>query len=245
MMKTALLRPAAVACAWLLISAEALGFTLSWNSQFSVEHEVQGRKTLNDLAGSWQSLSFETLPAQPVNIVALSGRAALTHGGRSQLGTIALSPLLPLAEWPSVLSHELAHQLWLSHCGSTQKQDEIIHEAFALWISNDSHRLMAANKYFPFISQAREKLLRLKGRPLESENHRAGQMALARLLTIGDSKAQWDQFFKKLVPSCRSAEKLRADFWQLIAQVDYQQKIGRIHYLLQDGLSGVTLSEHL
>lgn len=239
-----MLRLPVAVCAWLLISAEALGFTLSWDGKFSADHEVQGRKALTLLASKWQALSFETLPAETIQILPLTDRPALTHGGRSLPGKIALSPLLSATDWPSVFGHELAHQLWLSHCGPTKTQDEIIHEAFALWVSDDSHRLMMANHDIAFISQARERLLRLKGRPLDHQSAQLDQLALARLMTIDDAKAQWALFFKTLVPQCRSAEKMRDEFWNLIANVDHQQKLGRIHYLLQDGLSGVTLSAH-
>ena len=227
-------------CACLLISAEAFAFDLQWDGQFSPQQQSLGRQSLYELASRWQKLSFNTLPPERIGIRALDNRDKLKHGGKSKPGHIRINPQLTAKEWPTLFGHELAHQLWMSHCGPTQDQDEIIHEAFALWISKDSHRLLYHDQKFAYISHARQKLLSLKGRKIDSST-RAIQTALARLLVINDKQAKWDEFFQNLVPKCRTAEVVRNEFWKMIGDVDLRPNLSNTHFRLEDGFSGALL----
>lgn len=242
-MKQVLHKLAVIACAWPLISVKAHGLDLKWDASFTRDQQVLGRQALARIASRWQSLSFETLPATPVKIEVLGRPQASRHGARSQPGVIQLSALLSPKDFSSVIAHEFAHQVWLNHCGLTSPQDEIIHEALALWISEDLHRLVLNDQQTPYLSQAREALFQQKGQPLTSDP-KPVQVALSRLLATPDTQKTWQQFFQKLVPQCRTTENFREQFWNLVAQTDYAPRVGRLHFLLQDGLSHEVLSSH-
>ncbi|MCB0362483.1 MAG: hypothetical protein KDD35_07165, partial [Bdellovibrionales bacterium] len=170
-------------------------------------------------------------------------KSGLYHAAQSQKGQIRISERLNPYNWSGIFKHELSHQLWIERCGTSKNpMEDFLHEAFALWFSGDSQRIVNQSKQFSYISEARRYLLKMKNRS-KITNHASAQQALSRLLVIKNKDRPWSLFFRSLIQECAHPHPHAIQFWQLIEKVDYQAAEPRIHYYLEDGISGYPLAK--
>jgi hypothetical protein len=187
----------------------------------------------------WSELEGKFGPAAVASfrVVLVNPSTKILHAGFSRSGLIQIHPGIPLDSRLSVLKHELAHQYLSVRKGEASG---FLHEAFALWTSQDDVRISLENSDFfrrkealAFLDRATRPSFAIGGR-----EDRALARVLVSLRAQKSETQKIDAFFSDFL---RSDEK--ADEEALRSAFQIRTPKNRTDFALWDGAGRLLTSE--